>query len=325
MPNNVVHTKRDEHLWEKATEIAEEAGKKDNYAYVMGIYKKMNPSHEFKTAYDEVGRQPGKPWEHGTVEPIRHVPGEGSHTPPARNGWGESTPETKRVPMSIPGFGSTRAATIRLAYARPELRPHLLPLLRVANVHLSRGETREFARSRLRVHRYNDALQVTDLTNAGKRGKGVYVLSVNYYQSGVADEAVFEMLGLDALDVTPFNDVVTLVEENVPRLQAQGIYVSSDVSHKRGVDVAPAGFENIEVHGDYVYAKAENDSFTVQDKVDQNNLPTCYARGKRDVYAFYRWLAEPKNRALVQKGKFAQVLEGMTAAGIDYKYYCAMD
>jgi len=44
-----VKTKRDEHKWEKAQEIAEEAGQKDNWAYVMGIYKKMKPEYEFKS------------------------------------------------------------------------------------------------------------------------------------------------------------------------------------------------------------------------------------------------------------------------------------
>jgi len=41
-------TKRDEEKWEKAKQIAEEAGKKENYAYIMGIYKKMKPDYEFK-------------------------------------------------------------------------------------------------------------------------------------------------------------------------------------------------------------------------------------------------------------------------------------
>lgn len=44
-----VKTKRDEEKWQKAKEIAEEAGKGENYAYVMGIYKKMKPDYEFKS------------------------------------------------------------------------------------------------------------------------------------------------------------------------------------------------------------------------------------------------------------------------------------
>ena len=42
-------TKRDEEKWDKAVELAKEQGHTENYAYIMGIYKKMNPDHEFKT------------------------------------------------------------------------------------------------------------------------------------------------------------------------------------------------------------------------------------------------------------------------------------
>jgi hypothetical protein len=48
MPKGVVKTKRDEEKWDKAKGIAEEAGHKDDYAYIMGIYKKMKPDYEFK-------------------------------------------------------------------------------------------------------------------------------------------------------------------------------------------------------------------------------------------------------------------------------------
>jgi DNA-binding ferritin-like protein len=50
MPTNVVHTPRDEEKWNKAKELAKAQGHKEDYAYIMGIYRKMNPSHEFKTA-----------------------------------------------------------------------------------------------------------------------------------------------------------------------------------------------------------------------------------------------------------------------------------
>jgi len=45
-----VKTPRDEEKWQKAKDIAAEAGQAENYAYIMGIYKKMKPDYEFKTA-----------------------------------------------------------------------------------------------------------------------------------------------------------------------------------------------------------------------------------------------------------------------------------
>jgi len=50
MPLNVVKTPEDEKKWEKAEAIAASQGKKGNYAYVMGIYKRMKPDHNFKSA-----------------------------------------------------------------------------------------------------------------------------------------------------------------------------------------------------------------------------------------------------------------------------------
>lgn len=45
MPSNVVKTKADEKKWQKAKELAKEQGHKDDYAYIMGIYKKMKPDY----------------------------------------------------------------------------------------------------------------------------------------------------------------------------------------------------------------------------------------------------------------------------------------
>jgi len=42
-------TKRDEEKWEKAKEIAAESGHKEDYAYIMGIYKRMKPDYKFKS------------------------------------------------------------------------------------------------------------------------------------------------------------------------------------------------------------------------------------------------------------------------------------
>lgn len=41
MPSNVVRTPRDEHLWEKAKQVAASQGHAKEYDYIMGIYKKM--------------------------------------------------------------------------------------------------------------------------------------------------------------------------------------------------------------------------------------------------------------------------------------------
>jgi hypothetical protein len=50
MPTSLVRTPRDERLWQKAKDIADEAGHAENWAYVMGVYKRMNPDRFDKSA-----------------------------------------------------------------------------------------------------------------------------------------------------------------------------------------------------------------------------------------------------------------------------------
>lgn len=58
MPTNVVKTPADEKKWQKAKARAKEQGKADNYAYIMGIYKSMNPD-KFKSAQRVAARYLG--------------------------------------------------------------------------------------------------------------------------------------------------------------------------------------------------------------------------------------------------------------------------
>jgi hypothetical protein len=57
MPSSLVKTPRDERLWQKAKDIADEAGHAENYAYIMGVYKKMNPDRFDKSASTTIDPQ----------------------------------------------------------------------------------------------------------------------------------------------------------------------------------------------------------------------------------------------------------------------------
>lgn len=118
MPPGVVKTEKEERLWEKAKAQAKEQGKGENYAYITGIFKKMNPER-FKEAdalVDDLialaGRHPKHAkriaailleagewvpgelrdtmtWAPGHIErTLPNVPGGGSQVPPARDNFG---------------------------------------------------------------------------------------------------------------------------------------------------------------------------------------------------------------------------------------------
>jgi len=68
MPNNVTDSPRDEEKWEKAEGIAKKqlghAPKSDrDWAYVMGIYKKMKPDHQFQSEKSAATKYQHKEWD----------------------------------------------------------------------------------------------------------------------------------------------------------------------------------------------------------------------------------------------------------------------
>lgn len=113
MPANVVRTPAEEKKWERAKELAADQGQEGNWAYTMGIFKKMLPErfkegsvHRVVARYIEKkadgGYEEGQPdesgwgWTPGTVEEnVFH--GMGSMMPPVRDGKG-LTEVTPKIP-----------------------------------------------------------------------------------------------------------------------------------------------------------------------------------------------------------------------------------
>ena len=180
---------------------------------------------------------------------------------------------------------------------------------------LERGKTVEV--NGMRIHRYNDSIEVTDLTNAGKKGKVCKTFSNGAFDSGCA----FEDL-LDTLDTETFE---SLRAKTMDLDNEHGF--SFHESERKGVLVAPAGFKDLMIIGNYVSVRADFDSFAVRDLVDQNNLPTlippCHGGEKKAIKAFYKWVAA--NQEAIKDMKFGQVWEAIRVAGVDTHYFCAMD
>jgi hypothetical protein len=125
-------SKRDEEKWQKAKELAAGRGEAGNYAYIMGIYKKMDPDY-FKEAGMGLGKEilriaskhpkhrealldiareagwlPGEmrddTWSPGVAAPTTHTeldPEDGSQVPPPRDTYGEQLDEEGEPEPSI--------------------------------------------------------------------------------------------------------------------------------------------------------------------------------------------------------------------------------
>lgn len=106
MPANVVRTPAEEKKWEKAKELAAEQGHGEEYDYIMGIFKKMNPERfkegsarrvvaRYLAKKADGGYEEGHPDESGwgwvPGHPMRNVfHGDGSLMPPVRDGKGQT-------------------------------------------------------------------------------------------------------------------------------------------------------------------------------------------------------------------------------------------
>jgi hypothetical protein len=180
------------------------------------------------------------------------------------------------------------------------------------------GETRE--NGSLRIHRYRESLELTDLTNAGKRGKKVRRVSVGSRHidavchldrvSGMVDSAV-------ALDraMASINDYLTDYPSDLNLFETE----------MRGVDVAPAGFKAQTGCGKRVSFCLDFDSFMICCLEDRNNEPRIRNGKHSDVAKFAKWLKVDGNRMSLATMSLHDVQNALSAAGIDYHYWLAMD
>lgn len=190
---------------------------------------------------------------------------------------------------------------------------------------LSRGGDME--NGSIRVHRWNSSIRVWDLTNAGRIGKQVDTIAVyDLDMAGKEADAQVETLADNISRARSYGQAKDLIQKAVEEINAVSLYKVKIVEDReRGIDVPPAGFKPIEINGRHVSVEADYDSFSVRDKEDKFNEPTCIPThgSKRDVKVFYMWVRD--NQSLIQNATFHEVMEGMSKAGIRYHYYCAVD
>jgi hypothetical protein len=180
------------------------------------------------------------------------------------------------------------------------------------------GETKEV--NGWRIHRYSDSIKVTELANAGKRGKTVTQVAAYGFRSPSPMES-------NALEFVMWANRGATLEKmlEVAQTQAAMFGCSYETQILRGVDVKPGGFQTLEVHTEVLYLKAEYDGFMVRDNSDQNNLPTYISldSSKKSIPAFYRWVKD--NLARIPTMTFQEVIREASAAGVVGHRYCAMD
>lgn len=167
-----------------------------------------------------------------------------------------------------------------------------------------------------RVHRFTTSLRVTELANAGKRGKRCREWSV--IERSFGPLTCGESLSLEIIMCARRG--VAHVERALSEAAECGYVV--EARELRGVDVTPAS-SRVRVVGMHVVVDADAESFTVRDADDVANETTIMGRTRTATKRFLAWAHA--NRDALRGMYFRDVLAACRADGIDVHQWCAVD
>jgi hypothetical protein len=214
---------------------------------------------------------------------------------------------------------------IKLAHSRPELQKGLRPLLEKIAMRMNPGSGFEDEKKLMRYHRYMSSLRVTDLTNAGKRGKNVDQFALYDLDMG-GDPKEVDAIVAKIVRAKTYKEALKLAKDWLKKDSEVTGFAKIQETTEKGVRVTPAGFKELKIDGDNIYIESGYTTFVLRDKVDKTNEPTCIpaAKGsKTSVKAFYAWAKE--NLPKLKKMTYQQALKSLSKAGVKYHDYCAMD
>lgn len=180
-----------------------------------------------------------------------------------------------------------------------------------------------------RIHRYVNSLNVTDLKNAGKRGKwsNRFVLNDLDYRLDKTTEKVLSQFSSSVHKAKSYTQARSMAQKVVDQNKKTGkgvVKIYDDQS--KSIDVAPYGKKEVTIDNSDMFLTSELNSFIIGDKRDKNNAPRTMepTRGGKTMAKKFRvWVV--KNRATIEKMDYSEVLTAMNKAGITGYSWCAMD
>ncbi len=198
------------------------------------------------------------------------------------------------------------------------------------------GETVE--RDGLRFHRYASSLRVTDITNAGKRGKSCPEFALFNLDYGVKDAkqiAAVEAALKDIAKAKTYEQAVAIARGVAAKDSQRGMaFASIEERQLRGVDVPPAeGGKGsaIKIETPTFTLKAETTDFSVNEKPRPGTdgqdttaiIPPVRGAKKTAIAAFYRWVKD--NEWRIKRMTFRELASAMTKADLDFHQFSMLD
>jgi hypothetical protein len=152
----------------------------------------------------------------------------------------------------------------------------------------------------IRIHRYREQLQITDLTNAGKRGKKVKILSVTLGYGSAIPSSEHETWFTEISKALVNQTTIEGVQNYLNHVKEEEPYLSVTFREVRGIDVEPTGAKiTLKTNTGLVIEAAPNE-FRVLNRWPLTNPQTgksigfqdtnYYNKGKDSAAAFFTWL-----------------------------------
>jgi hypothetical protein len=179
----------------------------------------------------------------------------------------------------------------------------------------------------LRVHRYRPSIKVTDLTNAGKRGKKVSMFSVydiDRIRSAAVENALEEWAA--ALYIIGYEGAYKGALELIEFAKNLGSHVPKiETREEKGVRVTPASQPPIEVRGSFIEGEVEADDFRLTDSTDPYNMMTIIpSRAKKtSTKKFYAWAREHPRE--LHQMTLREVAAKMSELKVYFRQFAMMD
>lgn len=191
---------------------------------------------------------------------------------------------------------------------------------------------------KIRYHRYASAIEVTDLANAGKRGKrcdqftlyDIDFVSRNYNKSEnikkVFQNIMKFLRNLDTLNYKQALDWATLIEKDASQRKIETIKPKLSKTQLMAHKVLPGGSAPIKFANEHMSVSVDLNTFTISDLTDQFNMPRCIntSRGGKDgPRKLYQWLSQNLEKA--KKMTYHELTDMLDKLGVKSHSYCAMD
>jgi len=202
---------------------------------------------------------------------------------------------------------------------------------------ISLGET--WTKGSVRIHRYSNSFKIWDLTNAGKRGKRIRVMTVmpSMLSSQDNEKEWMRRMGLSILDYAQSYDRVKAFFSDI--LQDYPGEISIDEHVERGIDVVPASTETIRLRWSVGTTQLEITATPLDFSVKSSALfeageghlkdkpqnpgfrqdTSYWPAKKQDALIFYTWLRD--NRSSVDSMDINELRELWHKLGVRYDYH----